>query len=397
MKKYTLACIAFLFFSLISAQAPPKLYIQFVSHNEDNFAYLDNVNNYLAARNNLKTVGQSFQSRAVKWNLGSDYILLKAALKYDTNSVLTSTSGKNILKYLKENLGVECDPHSHESRYNYGTIAWLHTQLGITPSDIMSGFLWNTTQNGNWWYNYQNGVQSDSVASYTWQPGTLWGAATPQHTLDPEFWGLWKPKDVAGFTVHTPTNNLILCTQGCKIKVEDTSQVMVIVNQVVNAINKIQNGTAPASGIYNTSIFFGEGKISLLPFRTKLNNIADSLAKYVTQNKLEWRSITEVVNIWKTTYSSQPFTRNCDFSAVVGIKEYTPQTPLNLFPNPVTGILNIQGDQEILRASIYDITGKLISVTKEKHINTALMNKGIYLIEIEDVHGVKYRKRFIKE
>jgi len=404
MKKITLSLLVCFIALNIKSQTPPKLYIQFVSHNEDNIGYKDNINQYLAARNNLKSVAQGFQTRNVKWNLGSDYSMLFAALKYDTNSVIVNTAGKNILKYLKEDYGVECDPHSHESKYNYGTIAYLHSQLGFTPSNNMSGFLWNTTQNGNWWYDYQNGSVSDSVPSYTWNPDVMWGAATPQHTLDLENWGLWKPKDVASFTtVHTPSNTLINCSQGCKIKVEDTSQVMVIVNQVVSAINKIQGGQAPASGIYNTSIFFSEGKINTLPFRTKLNTIADSLAKYVTQGKLEWKTITEVGNYWKTTYAAQPFIRNCDFSAV-GLNENAIENSLSIFPNPANYFFNVKlKGYNLERISIIDILGKEVynkqfsDNENEQMISTEKFNPGVYFLKINSSGETIIKKVLIEK
>lgn len=402
---YTMKTKFFIFWicttALVAHAQTPKLYVSIVSHNEDNIGY-NTSSSYLNGRNALKTFGTAVKAKNAKWNFGSDYKMLKAALKWDTGSVITSTSGKNIVKYLKEDQGIDVDPHSHESKYNYGTIAWLITQLGVTPSKVMSGFLWNSAQNGHWWYDYQSSCVSDSIPSYTWYPESLWGAGSPSHVSDPEYWGLWKPKDVAGFTTHQSSNNLVFVGQGCKIKVDDTSQVMVAVNRIKDAIQKIQSGIAPSSGIYYTSIFFSEGDLPKTGVITKLSTIIDSLNIYVSQGKLEWKSITEVVNFWKTTYANQPFMKNCDFSPV-DIHEFEVSNGLRYYPNPAINELTISNfDNKLHEYTLTDVLGNISTpeiireTDQEIILNLTNYPNGLYIISSENFFGTTKSKLIIE-
>ncbi len=59
---------------------------------------------------------------------------------------------------------------------------------------------------------------------------------------------------------------------------------------------------------------------------------------------------------------------------------------LQIYPNPVRDILNIQSDENLKQIEIYDLTGKLIQTYKisEKSIqlNVEQLNKGVYVVKI---------------
>ena len=49
-------------------------------------------------------------------------------------ALLAQTGGTNILFWMRNTMGIELDPHSHENDgYNYADVAYLHTQVGVTP------------------------------------------------------------------------------------------------------------------------------------------------------------------------------------------------------------------------------------------------------------------------
>src|SRR6185295_18239415 len=103
-------------------QGQPKLYVYIGSHNEDNIGYLNGVggyNNYKKARTGLINLCNMVQAKSLKYNWGSDHVALRAIAQYDTGTSILNTNNKNLAKWMKEDRGVECDPHSHESTYNY--------------------------------------------------------------------------------------------------------------------------------------------------------------------------------------------------------------------------------------------------------------------------------------
>src|SRR6185295_5734960 len=115
MKKVTLIIFLFVcWFHFTSAQ--PKLYIYIVSHNEDNIGYLNGASghlNYLSARNALINVCNMVQQKNLAYDYGADHVALRAIAQYDTGTVITNTNNKNLVKWMVEDRGAECDPHSH--------------------------------------------------------------------------------------------------------------------------------------------------------------------------------------------------------------------------------------------------------------------------------------------
>ncbi|MCY7409038.1 MAG: T9SS type A sorting domain-containing protein [Chitinophagales bacterium] len=295
------------------------------------------------------------------------------------------------MQWLKEDRGVECDPHTHEATYNYADVAYLMQQLGVTPTNTMSGFLYNQLQNGHSWEDYQDGVLGDSFPTFHWYPEILGGAATPNHLDDPEYYGVYKPKSMAEFTVHEPTNHLILCGTGCKLKISDTSTVAYIFSQIKRITDAIQDGTVPANGIYTQEIMFSESdadQIFFLPFVTSL---IDSINVLVTDEKVEWRNIASVIDYWKNDFNSQPFAMDCNFTVLLepsAVTEINSQEGFEIFPNTADEQLQITVSDLLFgnEIKITNINGQLMM--KEKIISNKIeipvssFSDGIYFISV---------------
>ena len=88
---------------------------------------------------------------------------------------------------------------------------------------------------------------------------------------------------------------------------------------------------------------------------------------------------------------------------IVGVKEYTGENHIILFPNPAHDVVNIRCQQSMKNASIEikDMSGKTIHAIKNISGSTIFLSIanyacGIYLIELKD-DGYVYRKRLVKE
>jgi len=169
----------------IYTQTQTPIYLTFITHNEDAEPYNTNFNYYILRRNILVQLADYVQSHNVKWDFQSDWRFLQGVRNFDTGSVISNTNGKNIIRWLTEDKGIECDPHAHENAYNYADVAYLHTLLGITPNKIVGGFLYNQIINGNNWENLETGIYGRVYTSFFWRPDIRWGGGTQNHLNDP--------------------------------------------------------------------------------------------------------------------------------------------------------------------------------------------------------------------
>ena len=69
-------------------------------------------------------------------------------------------------------------------------------------------------------------------------------------------------------------------------------------------------------------------------------------------------------------------------------------------PNPAKDILQVNGvnNQNFTKATIYDLTGKLIKTTTPSNnaINVQSLNKGMYILILDDANGKQFSVKFIK-
>lgn len=372
--------------------AQGKIFIYLNSHNEDNIGYLNMPGgyvNYTQSRAALVQLAQLTHSKGAKQNWGSDWVALKAIARYDTGTSLTATNGKNLCRWMSEDMGIECDPHSHETTYNYGDVAYLMSQLGVAPSGNISGFLFGQLQNGNNWEDYDDGIQGDSFPSYTWHPEVLWGGGSPNHVDDLNYYGCYKPKSMAEVNVHEPSKNLTLVGVGCHIKMDDTSTVAYNMSIIHRLVDAVENGTLPANGIYTQEIMCTESKMKNAYFLPLVSEMIDSVNVLVNQGKVQWAHLSEIEDYWKNEYDSVPFVVDCDFNSVIALPsaiEETSVSQLKAYPNPAEAMIYVEASEELFgqELSIIDLSGRSCLLTKISHSLTQLdtynLQPGIYLL-----------------
>jgi hypothetical protein len=90
------------------------------------------------------------------------------------------------------------------------------------------------------------------------------------------------------------------------------------------------------------------------------------------------------------SFSSMSLSWTPDFSAV---PQNSKRTDYSVFPNPTTGIFEIEGDA-ILSVEILNITGNLIKKQKDNHCDISDLPSGIYFVKIKYQGGSATRKVF---
>lgn len=304
--------IAGILILLIVRYQPAKaahLYLSFVTHNEENEPY-NNFSYYNLRRNLIVQLAQYVVQNNAVWNFQSDWRFLQAVYNFDTGSVVQNTNGKNLIKWLTEDMNIECDPHAHETQYNYADVAYLHERLGIVPTKVVGGFLYNQIINGNNWENLEQGIYGRVYTSYFWKPDILWGGGTPNHVNDPLNFGAWKPQSMANFYVHDTSKNLTLIGNGCANKIYDTTAVYTALNRVRNIMNAYECGLIPDTGFYTSNVFMSIGQLNVIQLN-KMKQFIDTVNIYVSQGRIKWKSVSGMHDKWMTDYGKKPFRLQC--------------------------------------------------------------------------------------
>lgn len=69
--------------------------------------------------------------------------------------------------------------------------------------------------------------------------------------------------------------------------------------------------------------------------------------------------------------------------SLTSINELENLEKISIYPNPTSGIINIETENNLNSVSIYDLSGKQIIFSKEKQINLEMLSKGLYFVEVK--------------
>ncbi|MCC7184728.1 MAG: hypothetical protein IT185_00700 [Acidobacteria bacterium] len=195
---------------------PSPVYVVLFTHIEDNkpagaLGSTESRASYLKLRGDLITMGETARRSGVAWVLQPDWKILEAARRYEDESTMASTGGRNILRYLRDTLGAVIDPHSHETTaYNYTDVAHLLDLLGVGGSTVVGGHIWDPSlPQFAEWDRFRAPVAGRMFPQASWRGDILMGAATPNHVNDPTVSGVWRPRNRGSYFTDDPTGNIV--------------------------------------------------------------------------------------------------------------------------------------------------------------------------------------------
>lgn len=280
----------------------PKVRISIVSHNEEPkgmgpnaMDYLGKKDVYLKNRKEMVALCKILKDKGASYNFQSDWNFLMAVEKYDVGDVVKDTNGKNLVKWIKEDMGFSVDAHAHETEYNYADVACLITKLGVEPSPVVGGFIYDPPESEAW-TKLIPGLKGKHYPQYFWKPDYLWGAATFLHKgNDERSTGCWRPKDKYSYAVHDDSQRMI-----------HVGNNQVGLAGIKELIEEIEDGTAPADGFYTASYFIGQGQISD-PKVAQIAKDIDTINGFVKSGKAVWSTVQDTAQNWKTEYKGKPF------------------------------------------------------------------------------------------
>ncbi len=105
--KLLIIFLALLSNSFSYSQTQTPVYLTFITHNEDAEPYNTNFNYYILRRNIIVQIADSVTARGTKWNFQSDWRFLAGVKNFDTGNVILNTNGKNLIRWLVEDKGID--------------------------------------------------------------------------------------------------------------------------------------------------------------------------------------------------------------------------------------------------------------------------------------------------
>lgn len=371
----------------VFAQAP-KVFINFVSHNEPN----ENLQTSLPFNIMVPKVLQLatiIDNKGARWNLETCDGFPKGALAFQGAS-------SNIFRTLeqppyKDNL--EIDPRNKQTIYpSIADLYHILDSLGANPTKTLGGFIYSsTTSTLPDWFKYQDTIQGVNYPSVKWKCDLMWGAGSiPPHTNDLNDYGIWKPDTVNSFYTHNANRSVWFIGNGCQpiLGLDSTENPQAIIAPLKNFIDSIQNGILPQNKFYVYSITINQRDFGPMLFQ-KVSTICDSINSWGT-NKIRWATLTEKIDsfkVWQQT-STMHSQWLCG-QTLTGMKEAENNKQYAIYPNPFNNILTVDlKSQQNLQLEILDITGRVVFTTLIQStisLDLSKFDSGMYFVRIDNI------------
>ncbi len=272
------------------------IYISFASHNEEpggpNPDFVEDKGAFWEYRQTLLDYAEMLFDQGVIYNFQSDWNFLVATEMYDEGT--DSTNGKNIVRYLSEDLGFEVDPHAHETFYSYADVAYLIEQVGVEPSGVAGGFLAAPPKDSKLEYLWE--PIEGRMYDYTWQAELGYGGGTRGHVNEEGLWisGMWRPAGNADFLTH-----------------DDDAPLPVIGHYKTSwdGVEKLlalqEAGELDPTKMYTATVMLGQHRMNDDSIAEYQNEI-EALFDLTQDGRVVWVGLTEALEIWETEYNASP-------------------------------------------------------------------------------------------
>ncbi len=342
-----------------AAQTPP-VYVVIFTHIEDNvpgseLGTADSRRQYVAWREQLIAAAELFRSHRAPWVLEPDWKILEAALRYEDATLTAATSGKNLFRYLKEDLQVVVDPHSHEKQgYNYTDVAHLLDSLGVGGSTVIGGHVWDPTlPQFQRWDRFRLPVRGSKYPWALWRGTILMGSGTPNHVNDPVVSGVWRPKDRFHFFEDEPAGNIVCIGQ----YTGDTAGV----NRLVALY---ESGEVSSQYMLTAHLHLKPAVIAAAGgLRAVEDTLLTPLLRLRDQGKIVLTDFTSLVEDWRSRFHSRAFIYGLSDEVSRRMEPQKEAPLLQAFPNPFntsTTIRFLLRRREPVSLELYDVNGRRV-------------------------------------
>ncbi len=252
---------------------------------------------YVNTRNGMIEMAKLAKRHSVQWVFQPDWKILLACLEYEDSLLRANTNGKNLLRYLSEDMGVAVDPHSHEKQgYNYTDVAHLLDSLGVGGSTVIGGHVWDPSlpqfQN---WDRFRAPVPGSRFPWASWRGDILMGSGTPNHVNDPCPSGIWRPRDRDHYWEDDTAGNIVC-----------VGQYTGDVSGVADLIRLYRTGVVHASNILTASFHIMPSSITAPAGLAAVEDtVIKPLAALRDRGEVVLTDFSTLVGIWKSRFASR--------------------------------------------------------------------------------------------
>lgn len=284
-----------------NATAPP-IYVVMFTHIEDStpggmLGTAANRATYLTLRARLISMAELARRYGMTWVLQPDWKFLLAAQLYEDAPTTASTGGQNVLRYLRDSLGVPIDPHSHEGGgYNYSDVAYLLETLGVGGSTVIGGHVWDPAlPQFAHWERFRVPVPGQQFPSALWRGDILMGSGTSNHTNDPIVSGVWRPKDPWAYFEDDPLGN-IACVGAFKGDLAGINEL----------IARYQARQADSTCMQTSTYHINPSTLASASAMAALErDVLTPLSSLRSAGKVEVTDFTALVAAWRTRFNGK--------------------------------------------------------------------------------------------
>ncbi len=352
---------AILILPLSAVPAPAKaasdtpIYVSLITHNEDSTTlrypnFVEDEDAFWEYRDALVSYADMLSAQEVKYNFQPAWTFLLATLNFDSGT--SSTNGKNVLRYLVEDLGFSVNVHGHPGEYSYADAAYLIDRLGVEPSGVMGGFIASPAADSELEDLWE--TQEGSVYNYQWQPTALWGAATSGHSNDTAFEnsGIWRPVSNSDFFDHQDSAPLPMIG-GYTADWDGLDELLELQ----------ENGDLDPEVMHTASIMVDHDEMLTQAERNDIQDQIESLQDETNSGRIIWVTLEEVLSIWETDYASTP--------SLFSSSTHSYTSFVDAHDLIKTACLDDTGVSDPCHAVYYfDASGKRHAFTNERNFNT---------------------------
>ena len=303
------------------AEAPasiPPVYVSIAGHIEDVPVYT-NCDVYPDYREKLLQFAETIAQAGVAFNLQVDYEFFVGALECETDAMMESTEGQNVLDYLATHYGFEIDPHQEggweeeadrqHSKDNYADVRFFGERVVPSISDNVGGLVWDDAEQ---FARLSQGERGQLYPDFTWQPVALTLAVSYDHHLgdfsrDDVASGIWAPAGAGeDFWVHDPDGRVIYIGPGEHANWDASRPWQTTPEFVQTVSDQLEQGAIERGQMYTASIAVPQSVIFNLERHQELLALIDHLAPLVGTGRAEYVTYSQTVDIWRTEYGARP-------------------------------------------------------------------------------------------
>jgi hypothetical protein len=381
-------------------QQPPVGIVLF-THIEDNtpMAALDTPEarvQYERMRDGIIAFARKVAEYGLSWSLQPDWKFLLAALRFETGLLSPATNGKPLLTWLREDMGMSVDAHSHEKQgYNYTDVAHLLDSLGVGGSTVIGGHVWDPAlPEFQHWDRFRSPVRGSMYPWASWRGDILMGSGTPNHVNDPVVSGIWRPLDRWHYFDDDPQANIT-----------NVGQYTGDMEGVRELVRLRRSGAVRADSILTASLHITPSQL-LLPTERRVveDSILIPLARMRNLGDILVTDFTSLVEEWYKSYdgAASVFRPGISTDVEVATNAAAQAAELTVYPNPVRDVVTVTfvaGPRSNAWLGFYDMLGRLIQTIPATGTHTQTVTfhvadrvPGLYFIRLHSPEGTLTRR-----